>query len=225
VCKRRFGSDEGEELAEEQVEEEVREEEEESGVLFLQSRARSIREGHKRRKMVMTEAEEVEGFRQMLMSWDGCCMVCQFNRQEWYHEVEDCPGQDDGSWEVIQTGLETMEIEMFRKKQFESFTGCFDCGMPQWICQRWRVMDDDGGRFERVQEGYCQYKGLLLRVYVGLMVRFQEEAISIEEMMTEEGYSGVWEEQYGWFRGLIKWGGLQSSRLCRVCYRLWQLER
>lgn len=56
---------------------------------------------------------------------------------------------------------------------------------------------------------------------MGLMVKFWEEAIQvIKEMIREEGYLGVWEEQYKWFRGLIKRGGLQSSQFCQVCYRL-----
>jgi hypothetical protein len=43
--------------------------------------------------------------------------------------------------------------------------------------------------------------------------------------MKEEGYKGAWEQQYTWYGELITWGRLQSSRLCRVCYRLGQLEK
>ncbi|KAK3933607.1 hypothetical protein QBC46DRAFT_275436, partial [Diplogelasinospora grovesii] len=139
----------------------------------------------------------------------GCCMVCRFRRQECYHEVDDCPEQEDEVWDVIRGALEVMEQEMFVKRRFARFTGCFSCGMPQWLCQRWKVMDEDGGRFQRVRGGSYQYKGLLLQVYVGLMVRFREEAIKVvKEMMKEEGYARGWKQQYKWYGELITWSEL-----------------
>jgi hypothetical protein len=65
----------------------------------------------------------------------------------------------------------------------------------------------------------------LLRMFVGLVVRFDEEATAVvEAMMAETRFTGAREAQYAWYGALVRWGGMQSSRLCQVVHRLGQLE-
>ena len=92
------------------------------------------------------------------------------------------------------------------------------------MCQRWLAEDEDGGRLGQQAGRGCQYGGLLLRMYVGLVVPFREEAVTvIEGMMAEEGFTGAWEE-HAWHGALVRRGRVQSSRFCQVVYRLGQLE-
>jgi superfamily II DNA helicase RecQ len=223
ICERVGVQEEEEDIQEQDVESaEVRVQ----ATAFLRCRSSQVREGEARRREVQREAEEVEGFRQMVESWVDCCVVCRLAGQEnVYHAAEHCPEQESEVWEDIRDGVALMEQELFTKRQMEKFAGCFDCGMPQAMCGRWVVVDDDGGRFERVGQGRCQYEGLLIRLYVGFMVCYGGDGLGlVEKVAREEGFSGEPGQWYKWFGKRIIWGGIESSRLCRICYRLGQLE-
>jgi RecQ family ATP-dependent DNA helicase len=217
VCKRmagRMGSAEGEaEQAEDvEVEDEFR---------------RQQRQGRFERWMIekeaMDEGEEVEAFREQLASWAGCCVVCRLGgAEEDCHEMDECPRQDEEKWATIELGIRRIEEEIFKRRRLERFSGCFQCGLPQAICERWVVADEDGGRFTQVRGGRCQYQGLIAKLYAGVYAYFTEEA---EEVMREmmgrdesDGELGV--EWYTWLGGRIQWGGLETNRLCRGFYRL-----
>ena len=85
--------------------------------LYLAGRAEPMRAMEGQRVRVMDEAEEAEGFRTMVPSWDGCCFVCRFRRGERDHRQE------------IDDGLARVEEAMFRRRRFEPFSACFHCGM------------------------------------------------------------------------------------------------
>jgi hypothetical protein len=161
----------------------------------------------------------------MVERWVDCCVVCRLGGQEnVYHAVEHCPEQESEVWGDIRDGVALMEQELFAKRRMEEFAGCFDCGMPQAMCGRWVAADNDGGRFERVGQGRCQYEGLLIRLYVGFMVWYGGDGLAlVENAAREEGFSGEPEQWYRWFGRRIVWGGIESSRLCRICYQLGQL--
>jgi hypothetical protein len=53
------------------------------------------------------------------------------------------------------------------KIRFEPYTGCFWCGVPQEVCNRWE--DNGRGRYQRAEGGYCQYKGVLVGALFGLV--------------------------------------------------------
>ena len=117
-----------------------------------------------------------------------------------------------------------VEKELFQQRRMELFSGCFDCGMPQEICDRWVADDKDGGRFSRVGESRCQHAGLLLRLYAGVYVWNKDRADAVVcEMMRADNFSvddeGV-DQMYRWLGGRVMWGGMEASRLCRVGYRL-----
>lgn len=87
------------------------------------------------------------------------------------------------------------------------------------------MADDDGRRFQMVRGESCQYKGVLTGVYVGmrikLMDRWQREMMRMmEEEGIDVGEGFKVEEMYKWLGGLVEWGGMQASRICRVVYIL-----
>jgi hypothetical protein len=56
--------------------------------------------------------------------------------------------------------------------QFERFSGCFWCGVPQEICHRWE--SNSQGRYQRVKDSNCQYKGVLIGGLIGIVYGYSE---------------------------------------------------
>jgi hypothetical protein len=44
--------------------------------------------------------------------------------------------------------------------KFERYSGCFWCGVPQEICNRWER--NSYRRYQRTKDGNCQYQGVLI---------------------------------------------------------------
>ena len=65
---------------------------------------------------------------------------------------------------------------MEEKIRFDDFSGCFWCGVPQEICNRWE--DNSRGRHQRVQGEDCQYKGVLVGGLVGLVYGSEQEVVT-----------------------------------------------
>ena len=120
------------------------------------------------------------------------------------HSTDRCMMSGTEAWDVVVRGMRVTEQEMFRRKRFERFSGCFRCGVPQGLCGRWRAGDEDGGRFQAVAEGRCQHKGALVAMYVGLSVRAGERR---EEAARQRiGFAGDARgaEWYTWLGGRVR---------------------
>lgn len=227
----RTGCEEGEEACDlcagkreakaEAAEAQVAEEADTELNLFLRAqeepRAAERRQAAETRK----QGDEVDAFRRQLESW-ACCLVCRVERdEEQGHEMGACPMQGTEAWEACRDGLEVIEEEMFRKKRFERYSGCFYCGLPQGLCDRWAATDDDGGRFARAEGGSCQYEGVLVRMYVGLMfIRGEAGLAAVREMAERDGVDSDVVSWYKWLGRRVRWGGVEASELCRVCVYL-----
>jgi len=136
----------------------------------------------------MEAAKEVEEFKEELASWADSCIVCRLaGAQEQEHELESCPGRGSEDWEVMDSGRQLVEAEMFGRRRFERFSGCFHCGLPQAICERWEGEDHDGGSFRQRRGGQCQKKGLLARIYAGIHIQHVEEAEAIDRREIKKG--------------------------------------
>ncbi|RFN54793.1 putative ATP-dependent dna helicase q1 [Fusarium flagelliforme] len=114
---------------------------------------------------IMGEAREAQEFEMQLERWSGSCVVCRMglglkDGEETQHEMAQCPNRDSERWYWISDAIMMVEKELFERRRMELFSGCFDCGMPQEICDRWAANDEDGGRFSRVSESRCQHAGL-----------------------------------------------------------------
>lgn len=243
---KRFGCEEGEETCDireqgrledalqDEVEATEEEEEEQKGCIEA---TREIRERFEMQQRAARferfraeedrekQAEEVDDFMEQLESWTGSCVMCRLKgREEWEHEFESCPRRDeDEERRAVQVGIKEMEKEMFSKskKRFKNFSACFDCGLPQWICSRWKAKDDGGGRFVWVRGRECQHGRMLARLYSGVFMMYTDEAkAKLEEMIKEDGcvWGGDDDKLYTWLGGYIKWAGLETNRLCRVFY-------
>lgn len=181
------------------------------------------------RLRVMEEAAEAHAFARLVDEWAGCCVPCKADGEDGEeHELASCPRKGEETWQYVKHGLASVEREMFEKRRFEAYSACFECGMPQSMCRRWTVDDEDGRRFSESRRR-CQYKGVLGGMFVGMMVQFGDEAAEgIGRMMEADGLKveeGPLEPDilFPWLGELVEWGGMQASRMCRVVYRMSQI--
>ncbi|KAF4482479.1 hypothetical protein CGGC5_v008661 [Colletotrichum fructicola Nara gc5] len=120
-----------------------------------------------------------------------------------------------------------MEEAMFDGRRMENFSSCFHCGLPQGWCQRWEPLGEDGGRFREVEGGSCQYQGMMVAMFavatIGVGSRVYEETVrAMRRADGLEEWASSEEEVYKWLGQMIQWGGVQSSKLCRLTSQLWQ---
>ncbi|KAF4480637.1 hypothetical protein CGGC5_v011645 [Colletotrichum fructicola Nara gc5] len=120
-----------------------------------------------------------------------------------------------------------MEEAMFDGRRMENFSSCFHCGLPQGWCQRWEPLGEDGGRFREVEGGSCQYQGMMVAMFavatIGVGSRVYEETVrAMRRADGLEEWASSEKEVYDWLGQTIEWGGVQSSKLCRLTSQLWQ---
>jgi hypothetical protein len=193
--------------------------------LYSETRQRGEAGRQEALKEERRESGEVERFRQQLESWAGCCVLCRLKgEKEKYHEREGCKYGETSEWEDMESAVRLTEDEMFKKKRFERYACCYFCGIPQGICGRWRATDKDGGSFEGVVGKRCQYKGVLAKIYTGLLAWHGEEGGRVVRRALAQDNRRV-VEVYEWLGKRIKWGGLEASNMCRVCVYLGELEK
>ncbi|KAF4484812.1 Bloom syndrome protein-like protein [Colletotrichum fructicola Nara gc5] len=94
-------------------------------------------------------------------------------------------------------------------------------------CQRWEPLGEDGGRFREVEGGSCQYQGLMVAMFavatIGVGSRVYEETVrAMRRADGLEEWASSEKEVYEWLGQMIQWGGVQSSKLCRLTSQLWQ---
>jgi hypothetical protein len=93
-----------------------------------------------------------------------------------------------------------MTEEIQGKKGFAEFLYCYNCGVPQAICQTWKQKDEQGW-FEKVRGVECQYQGVLIPVVAVIWRAWDSKETNIiwkwiEEDLVARDNS---EEVYKWF--------------------------
>jgi hypothetical protein len=174
-----------------------------------------------------------------LSKWVGRCALCYIRQQQgqnigmdYKHSIEECP---DNSREVVGP-----EIKALKAIQFERYAGCYECGVAQKICTRWREKQGGAQRFERVQDGICQYEGIVQEVVAAMMIAGPLEVVH-EGVYTKMKALGIWgpegawnsadekevkKRMLQWFGKRVRWGLMEASVLLQVFYDLTiRLER
>ncbi|KAK7433632.1 hypothetical protein CaCOL14_013366 [Colletotrichum acutatum] len=182
------------------------------------------------RAEAMGEASEVEAFLAQLYRQRERCALCFGARDDDRHAFPRCPRKAQAEWVRAQQGTRTAERALFGRRRLEPFSGCFDCGLPQEFCERWEGAAEDGGRFRRVEGRTCQLGGTLINVFAASIARlpeavwrgvFEEQMAAGGVQIADEGRKG-WDAFYTWLGGRVLWGGVESSRLCKVTWLLMQ---
>lgn len=114
-------------------------------------------QGGPRQRLIQQRQQEfadVEWLRRQLAQWINRCGLCEAVGQgSSAHDVRQCWRQES---QRIKESIKRMEETI----KFERYSGCFWCGVPQEICNRWER--NSFGRYQRVQDGDCQYRGVLI---------------------------------------------------------------
>lgn len=207
-------------------------EEEEAAEADYQRSQRTIRQVETERTLqVMRETQEVSDFEDMLAQWDGCCIACMVKgRGDTHHSMDECPRKGSSTWDNIKQGIEAVQREMFTKRRFARFAACYECGLPQAVCRQWEAASDDARLFRRARAQECQYKGLLIGIFVAQRIRALDTwAGDIGRMMGSDEVDIRNPKQmaglYEWLGELVEWGGragggIQASRMCQVVIQM-----
>lgn len=179
-------------------------------------------QGQAERTRQAGEASEVERFGAMLEQWAIGCTWCRATGEdEWIcasHTMEACGGED-------VEDVEDMVQRWEKAIRWEPYSCCFDCGLPQAVCNRYEAQGDGG--YKR-REGRCQYPGVLIRSVVSMWgANGQEAAEFFQQQLRQRGVE--WEETDGeealikWMGRKVRWAGIESNEMCRVMVRLYDV--
>jgi hypothetical protein len=106
------------------------------------------------------EFSDVEWLRRQLAWWANRCGICEAAGDgPSEHNVRRCWRQESRD---TREAIKTIEEQI----KFESYSGCFWCGVPQEICNRWER--NSYGRYQRTKDGDCQYRGVLIGGLIGV---------------------------------------------------------
>lgn len=120
------------------------------------------RRGPRQRLMqVQQEAyASMEWLRRQLARWANRCGICEAaSNGQSAHDVRRC-------WRAESQQVKEMIEKVEQEIQFERFSGCFWCGVPQDICNRWE--ENGRGGYQRAAGGDCQYHGVLIGSLMGI---------------------------------------------------------
>jgi uncharacterized C2H2 Zn-finger protein len=84
-----------------------------------------------------------EVLEQEVQEWQDRCWICAVGQEGSDHELYHCP-------QVASQAAQTWMVTVRRQIQYARYSGCFRCGMPQTICQRWQDQEE------------CQDRGVLI---------------------------------------------------------------
>ena len=167
-------------------------------------------------QMRSDEALELEGFERRLQGWANRCPWCYTQGRvgaSTEHALEQCPDPEGGE---VRRGYEKMKAGI----RYGKYCVCYECGVPQAICDRFEANGTGGWRWRREQT--CQYPGVMIGAVIGMMVaNINRCAEAVGEWMGREGVDKYDERQvYGWMGGKIRWGGMEAAMINKVFYRL-----
>jgi superfamily II DNA helicase RecQ len=153
------------------------------------------------------EFTEVEWLRQQLQRWAGRCGICEatgVGRSS--HDLRGC-------WRRESREAKEMVKIVEGQIEFEEFSGCFWCGIPQEICSQWE--SNGRGRFQRVRGADCQYKGVAMAGLVGLVFGYKEHIWDRwERRLREAGVRVDSDEDFiGYLGAKRQMEGFESSNL------------
>ena len=112
-----------------------------------------------------------------------------------------------------------MKTLIARNRWFESFSGCFNCHVPQAICKKW-VQKKEQGKWERLSNASCQFDNIIMLMVITAMLEGKDWMIKMINNWVEGCGVENQEQLYKWYGQKVDWGGIEASRLVQVFYRL-----
>jgi len=180
---------------------------------LLMRKIQAVNEAQRQAK----DAIQVENLVGLMEEWKVGCQGCRaWNISASGHDIRTC--RREGAEEIRQ-GVE----EFNKMKKWAYCSCCYECGLPQSICESFEVNIVNGGH--RKQQGVaCQYPQVLVETVMAIWVRHaQEFGVLVEEAMRRDGWiektaqhgevgPGM-EEIAKWFCKKKRWGGIESNKM------------
>lgn len=170
------------------------------------------------------ESQQAQQLESILDAWqDRCplCVVCQEPSVE--HTLADCRHPRAGT-------IREERQQARRRIRFQRFAACWDCGLPQEICESW--VRGPNGRFRKERGTPCQYGGsIIFDVFTAVLLGAEDKCrrIWIEMIQAwireDEGEAAMQEifqdedREWQWYGQKIIWGGMETSQFVRAFYR------
>jgi superfamily II DNA helicase RecQ len=173
-------------------------------------------------KQCRSEGREVAEFEEQLKKWVNRCPLCHLHqRDEQRHRLEDCMHPE---LDTVLEGVKAMAQEIQVKKRFADFSCCYECGVPQAICQKWKQKKEQGW-FDRDGSIRCQYPSVVIPVVAVIWRAWHsnETDIIYEWMRKDLVDVEIPEEIYKWFGQKVMWGGIETTKLCKIFHILTKL--
>lgn len=174
-------------------------------------------------------AMDVEQLAELIEDWSIGCQGCRAHGvQAVHHTIWEC---DEEYAEEVRLGVEAFRA----RRRWAPYSCCFECGMPQSICDSFEVDITDGGYHKKQGRG-CQYAGVLESMVFAIWVRHvQIFRDLVEEVMIDDGWvartveqrevgPGM-EEVSRWFCEKKRWGGIESNKMSWFICRLAEQAR
>jgi single-stranded DNA-specific DHH superfamily exonuclease len=110
--------------------------------------------------------------------------------------------------------------------KYDPYSGCWECGVWQGICNGWEK-NVNNGRWKKRSSGKCQYAGVLIRAVVAIWASvgdmFEQD---MNKIMVSMGLERLRELNHGGFQQVIeffgkRWrvGEMESNRITQMFVR------
>jgi hypothetical protein len=117
------------------------------------------------------ESRAVWELEQQLEEWVGQCPVCFISGIEHRHSILNCT--EGEAIEVREQWFE-MRKTMREKRMFAAYSCCYDCHVPQDICEKW--VADGNGKWRRLGSGKCQFEGIIMPLVISWIMKDTDES-------------------------------------------------
>ena len=169
-------------------------------------------------RQAMDELADYERLRYVVRRWKGRhCIGCQLQaggRRVEHGAADEC--RLDA--QLAEEEAREVRTELFTKKRLQRYSGCFLCGFPQEICDRW-VVRGVGSKARYVQsESICSYEGLFEEVLGWARVVRRPELQFIIGSLGGQVKEG--EELYRWLGTKVRWARTETNNGCLVLVTL-----
>ncbi len=172
------------------------------------------------REVRRDEMEQAERLEQLLREWSQKCVICMAMGEAGKgHMADRCTYS-------FADELGAYMERVRREIKYEAYSGCWDCGVPQGICNQW-VKDASNGRWKRRRGVRCQYPGVLVRAVVAIWGRVGEPFERDMDMVIGSiGLPGLRQLGEGGFEQVVeffgtRWrvGEMESNRMAQMFLR------
>lgn len=155
----------------------------------------------------------------------GCVFCASDNANEDLHTPGQCqaePNMVPGTTARARLTMLRMTRFMRRGRAIERYGCCQGCLVPQEFCNGWEENKEEGG-WRRIEGVECQYSHVLVSIVAWVSSALQEWSERLYQKLGFTRVAGPTSGQedgelWTWLGKRCRWGQLDVSNICRVCY-------